>query len=122
MTFLQQLSSIATLRKKVRNVYRPSDPRTVFIQQARKQADAIKEGVTRGHWFRCEADGSYVVRLKNGAAALPLDGSNCEVYCTDADGAVAVLNLAITAAEAGELDSLLEATKGAPRTRKKKAG
>ena len=68
----------------------------------------IQSAAESSRWFKKTPDG-YVLTLRNGNAALVLNGS-AYFKAENAEKAVAFLVAAKEAAKAGELDEVLEAT------------
>ena len=116
MTFFSNLSSFGTVRAKP-GVWVRKDPRENFVANVLKQIDHIDSGTTPADagnlgWFKVEANGSYVITLRNGIRALRLgDSKQTQMVCKDKDAAIEYLGAAVQAAESGEFDALFEATK-----------
>lgn len=79
-----------------------------FANHVDEQVKLIQSAAESSRWFKKTPDG-YVLTLRNGNAALVLNGS-AYFKAENAEKAVAFLVAAKEAAKAGELDDVLEAT------------
>ena len=79
-----------------------------FASHVDAQVKLIQSAAESSRWFKKTPDG-YVLTLRNGNAALTLNG-NAYFMAENAEKAVAFLLAAKDAAKAGELDEALEAT------------
>ena len=110
-SFLNSFSSLVTVIDKPA----PSSKMTPaermrgnFANHVDDQVKLIQAAAEGSRWFKKTPDG-YVLTLRNGNAALMLNGS-AYFKAENAEKAVAFLLAAKEAAKAGELDVVLEAT------------
>ncbi len=102
----------------------PSDPiarlRTKFIVNLDATIKALADGTPKSKWHRKLPDGKFVLSFRNANSAMDFNGSR-HFQVADVAAANALLEAAMVAVVAGELDTALLATQRQPPMRKKKA-
>lgn len=92
-----------------------------FDTQGKKQIGLIQSGAAKGNWFEKGADGRYKITLKNGINALELKKGKTFWFLPSAEAACEFIAKAVVAAEAGEFDAYLTATRRAKKAETDKA-
>lgn len=121
--FLAQLSTLATAITDLSSVAVKRDPlinaRTKFSANCDETIKLIKATGETGKFFRKLPDG-YLINFRNGNSAMTLNGA-AHFKVADANAAVALVDAAKTAAEAGELDTAFQESARTPRKTKTEA-
>jgi hypothetical protein len=121
--FLAQLSTLATAITDLSSVAVKRDPlinaRTKFAANCDETIKLIKATGETGKFFRKLPDG-YLINFRNGNSAMTLNGA-AHFKVADANAAMALVDAAKTAAEAGELDTAFQESARTPRKTKTEA-
>lgn len=112
MNFIANITSFGALTEKI-NGYKRPDMALAFVKNYLEQIKLLEAGATysKKTCFKKQANGSYIVWLKNGIRFLPIVGKSNEMICADKEKAIEYMQGAIAAAKAGELNELLELSK-----------